>query len=256
MPGTEFLGTSVAKGAAFLLPDIFPGGISFQERCGEANEYKHVKFEQESNYTMPFGISIQNAQSLQKSFLHVHDNRKQYGPVIPTSKTDDCSGSTTVSTIQEISGVSHSSCALSLLSAQSQDLSSQVAGNPNARSSINQANHAPGSLGQNFDITLGSRLIEKHIPTGFCLSRGNFVNVDHVGPVMVTDSGHVVDCEVQADGFFQESDFLNSKCCISPESGSTVDLLQLSSHLQRVQQQRNSILVKQENEDLCYFLTT
>ncbi|PNY13125.1 squamosa promoter-binding-like protein 6-like [Trifolium pratense] len=48
---------------------------------------------------------------------------------------------------------------------------------------------------------------------------------------------------------------INSKEVIKSENGgSTVDLFQLSSHLQRVEQQRNSVLVKWEDED-CSFPT-
>ncbi|XP_058777432.1 squamosa promoter-binding-like protein 6 [Vicia villosa] len=45
---------------------------------------------------------------------------------------------------------------------------------------------------------------------------------------------------------------INSKGVIKSENGVTVDLFQLSSHLQRVEQQRNSVLVKWENEDFCF----
>jgi hypothetical protein len=48
---------------------------------------------------------------------------------------------------------------------------------------------------------------------------------------------------------------INSKEVIKSENGgATVDLFQLSSHLQRVEQQRNSVLVKWEDED-CSFPT-
>jgi hypothetical protein len=48
---------------------------------------------------------------------------------------------------------------------------------------------------------------------------------------------------------------INSKEVIKSEhGGATVDLFQLSFHLQRVEQQRNSVLVKWEDED-CSFPT-
>ncbi|CAN0896219.1 Squamosa promoter-binding-like protein 6 [Linum grandiflorum] len=42
----------------------------------------------------------------------------------------------------------------------------------------------------------------------------------------------------------------------SPENERTVDLLQLSSHLQRVEQQRSLVQMKNETDDLFHFLTT
>ncbi|MED6197795.1 hypothetical protein PIB30_060046 [Stylosanthes scabra] len=58
---------------------------------------------------------------------------------------------------------------------------------------------------------------------------------------------------ILSDGICQPSELFNVKQHRSPsEHGSTVDLSQLSSHLERVEQQRNSVLVKWENEDWCF----
>jgi len=54
------------------------------------------------------------------------------------------------------------------------------------------------------------------------------------------------------DDICQPSDLFDVKHRLSSEHGATVDLFQLSSHLQRVEQQRNSVLVKWENEDYCF----
>ncbi|CAL1395159.1 unnamed protein product [Linum trigynum] len=58
------------------------------------------------------------------------------------------------------------------------------------------------------------------------------------------------------DHSYQSSDVSNSKNRGSPENEHTVDLLQLSSHLQRVEQQRTIIQMKNETEDLFGFFTT
>lgn len=119
---------------------------------------------------------------------------------------------------------------------------------------LNQASRANHSVIQISDKPLGISSLEKYTPNGFYSSGMNSLEIDQMESIMVSNAGHAVNCEVQADESFQELDFLNAKYCLSPEHGSTVDLLQLSSHLQRVERQRNSIQVKQE--DLCCFLTT
>lgn len=84
----------------------------------------------------------------------------------------------------------------------------------------------------------------------------NPIGVDQAGSVVVSDAGHTDNFEVQADGQFEESGLLSARYCLCPGHRTTVDLLQLSSHLHRVERQRNSMKVKHENEDMCCFHTT
>ncbi|CAI8588129.1 unnamed protein product [Vicia faba] len=63
---------------------------------------------------------------------------------------------------------------------------------------------------------------------------------------------HVQDSDDQVSKNESLPHEINSKGVIKSENGVTVDLFQLSSHLQRVEQQRNSVLVKWENEDFCF----
>ncbi|XP_024467054.2 squamosa promoter-binding-like protein 6 isoform X1 [Populus trichocarpa] len=253
--GTKFLGTSLAKRTSFLFPNMLPGGTFCPQSYEEDNWRKHVKLEENSIYSSPSAIPIRNGQLLPRSFLHLHGNRIQKTCGISPLDTEDLTISNTATTINELAGVSHSSCALSLLSAaESQDLS-HSAGNIMVRPLVSQAGGACQTLGiANKSLGVGSS--EKYVPIGINSFGMNFIEVDNMGPFGVSGSGHAADLKVETDGFLHHSDFLNAKHCVSPANESTVDWLQLSSHLQRVEQQRNSMKVKHENEDFCSFGAT
>ncbi|KAK8699688.1 hypothetical protein V6N13_115771 [Hibiscus sabdariffa] len=63
------------------------------------------------------------------------------------------------------------------------------------------------------------------------------MGVSHAVSAAVSDAGRTANFDIQV----QTSDLLSTRYCLSPENGTTVDLLQLSTHLQRVEQQRNSM---------------
>ncbi|CAL5188545.1 unnamed protein product [Lathyrus oleraceus] len=109
-----------------------------------------------------------------------------------------------------------SSRALSLLSSQSQNPSRHAAGNPFATSLLFHGIHVQDSDDQVSGPHLRISSVDKH-------ERNESLSLE-----------------------------INSKGVIKSENGVTVDLFQLSSHLQRVEQQRNSVLVKWENEDFCF----
>ncbi|KAJ6720882.1 SQUAMOSA PROMOTER-BINDING-LIKE PROTEIN 4 [Salix viminalis] len=249
--GTKFMGTPLPKRTSFPFPNVLPGGAFCPQSYEEDNWRKCVKSEENSIYSSPSAIPMRNGQLLPKSFLHLHGNRIQKTRGISPLDTEDCSISNTATTIHELAGVSPSSRALSLLSADSQDLS-YSAGNIMVRPLVSQA----GGAFQTFGIankSLGVGSSEKYVPIGANSFGMNFIEVDDTGPFGVSDSAHAADLKVATAGFLQQSGFLNDKHRVSSENGSTVDWLQLSSHLQRVEQQRNSMQVKHENEDFCRF---
>ncbi|KAJ9187369.1 hypothetical protein P3X46_002832 [Hevea brasiliensis] len=239
--GTKILGTSLPKRASFLFPNILPGGILYQERYEQTNCCRPAKLEEKSNYCT-------NGQLLPKSFLHLHANGIQNTSGISPSATEDLTVFNTTSALHELSGLSHSSCALSLLSAESQDLG-HSAGILMARPFISQARGVSDKL-------LGVESSEKYVPNVLHSSGMNPIKANHMGSFTVSCAGYSADLHVEPDSFLQESDFLNAKYCVSAENESTVDLLQLSSHLHRVEQQRNSVQVKHEIEEFSSFLTT
>lgn len=82
------------------------------------------------------------------------------------------------------------------------------------------------------NIILGS--FGNFLPDGFYSSEISSSEFEQVKPIMLYDEGHTVDFEI-------------------PSNGPTIDLLQLSSHLQRIEQQKSSAQVKQENNVFCCF---
>ncbi|KAK1553182.1 hypothetical protein Q3G72_030284 [Acer saccharum] len=159
--GNKFLGTSSPKRASLVFSNMLPAGMLFPEIYEQAHTC--------------------NGKRCSPGF-----------PGILPSPTKGSNYSNTASTIQDSSGVLNSSCALSLLSVQSQNLSSHSTRILKARPLIDQVSYSHPSPDQNF-----------------------------------------LKNSVEADEIFQESDFLNAKYSLSPERESTVDLLQLSSHLKR-----------------------
>ncbi|KAG8654241.1 hypothetical protein MANES_05G112200v8 [Manihot esculenta] len=234
LSGTKYLGTSMPKRASFLFPNILPGGILYPERYEETNCCRPVKLEDIS-------INSTNGQLVPNSFLHLHTNGIQNTTGISLSAIEELTVYNTVSDIHELSRVSNSSCALSLLSAESQNLG-HSAGIIMAMPFISQARGIS-------DKTFGVESSDGYVPNGFHSSGMNTIKANHMGSFTVPCASYAAGLQVEPDGFLPDSDILNAKYCVSAEDGSTVDLLQLSSHLHRVEQQRNSVQVKNEIED-------
>lgn len=254
MAGARFQGYSFSARKPFVLPDKSPSRVLYSDRS-EVVSCKHAKLDQEPIYRHEVSTSTANGHLLPKPNLPMHGVGKQYLSGIPSSGTEDYSlFNTPATTVHEMFGVSNSGCALSLLSAQSQDFSSHLAGFPMASPMIMQGSHSRYIMGPKVDKSLGVSSLENFTSCGFHSSGMNLVENEQMEPKILTDAGNSVDFEVHVDGIFQGSNRLNTKYCQSPEPEPTVDLLQLSSHLQRVEQKRNFDQVKTENE-LCYFPT-
>lgn len=143
-----------------------------------------------------------------------------------------------------------SSCALSLLSAQSQNPSCHLAGSPLARSLIFQGICMNNRDDQVSETPLGKSSVDKYVPNESFPCGMNSKEVIKNGSSILSDAGGTL--QVHSDNTCQPSDLFNVKYCLPSEHGATVDLFQLSSHLQRVEQQRSSVLIKWENEDCCF----
>ena len=249
------LGASFAKRPPFVFPDILPGSVYCPDGYGQANQSRGIKLEKEPIYSPQLVIPI-SGQLPPASVLHLYGAEKQCSPGFLSSGTEDCTGFFSSSTVQELTGVSKSNCALSLLSAQSQELSNHLMGIPRGNPQTIQGCHAHYSAVQNSDKPTGISPFEKFASNGSYSSRMNSVQVAQMGPVMLPDGGNAVSFGLHSNRNFQGSDFLNAKYSHSSEHEPTVDLLQLSSHLKRVEWQRNSMNVKQENDGFHCFPTT
>lgn len=255
MAGNRYMGTSMQKRTPFVFSDILPGVVLSPDKYEQVNQFGDIKFEDEPIYNPQLTVPMMSSQLLSKSFIHPIGIGKQHFSGIPTSETDDYRFHTTAG-IQKPSGASQSTCALSLLSSQSQHLSSHSTGIPSPSPMIMQGAHQ--TVGHLLDKPLRLRSMERHGgANGFYSCAMNPVGVvDQFESTMFSEANPAVDFEVHdADRAFQDSHNLQTKYCLAAEHGSTVDLLQLSSHLQRVEHQRNFMQVKQENEDFCCFPT-
>ncbi|KAF8378567.1 hypothetical protein HHK36_029912 [Tetracentron sinense] len=285
--GNGFLATSLPIRTSFISSN---SGILHSDKYENGNLCWDMKLEDETSYSPQLAMPITNAHLIRKSFLpsygmeNTHhslhnngidtaagsifsENRNQYthdsGSVSRSmfqntpSRSEDFTVFGTASAIQGASGVSDSRCALSLLSSQSQNSSNQSSGIPVAHPLIRDR-HPHYSVGQISEKLLGvrSQASTSVLSNRVSSSGMNSVEVDHPGPILVSDTSDAIDFEVQTDGIFQGSDFVNAKYHLSREHGRTVDLLQLSSQLHRVEHQRHSMQVKQENDIFCYLPIT
>ncbi|KAE8673249.1 putative Protein CRABS CLAW [Hibiscus syriacus] len=236
--GTKFLGTSISKRAPFVIPNTFQVDFLHSERHVYTNQCQQVKSEENPMHSSQLAIPIANEQLLPSSFFHMHGSGRRHVSGTFSSATEAFDAPSAASTVKEFSGVSRSDCALSLLSAQSQDSSSHATGIQ--MTMPDQAGHA-------------LRSSEKSAGSTFYSCGMNPMGISHAGSIAVSHAVQTANFDVDV----QNSDLLSTRYCLSPENGTTVDLLQLSTHLQRVEQQRNSMQVKLENDDdLFYFLNT
>ncbi|CAL0308055.1 unnamed protein product [Lupinus luteus] len=136
---------------------------------------------------------------------------------------------------QELSG-----CALSLLSAQSQNPSHHSAGNISPSSPIFQSICLQNRDDQVSETPSRISSVDKYVPTeSFPCGMKNSKEDKTSGSSILSND------------YCQPSASCDVKYRPSYEHGTTVDLFQLSSNLQRVEQQRNG-LIKWENDDFCF----
>ncbi|XP_038719389.1 squamosa promoter-binding-like protein 6 [Tripterygium wilfordii] len=248
----SYQGTHILKRAPFVIADIFRGGILYPEIYEQVNWRRHNELEEET-LSRQLAVQLANGQLLPKSMFHLHGTVKQQTPGYSQSANEDYSISHTASSLKELSAVLQPKCALSLLSTQSPAFRDQLEEIPVGKPLIDQVNCVHQNLCQHFDKPLEVSYLDNYTPNELYSSREETMEANHMESLVGSDVGHATALEVQSWRFTNEADVLTAKYCPSPEHGSTVDLLQLNSHLQRVEQQRNSMQMKQENEDLMLF---
>ncbi|GAB4840137.1 hypothetical protein Ancab_020900 [Ancistrocladus abbreviatus] len=154
--------------------------------------------------------------------------------------------------IEDVASATNYSCALSLLSNQSRTMSRNMLGTTNGCPLITKSSDADVTSGESLGFSLGSA--ENFRPNWLYSPEVNALKVDKVGSTtMMCSDGQAVNFKVPASGTLMASDFANPRYCISSGNGTMVDLLQLSSHLERVEQQRSSVQPMLENNVFCAF---
>ncbi|KAF3636292.1 putative protein CRABS CLAW-like [Capsicum annuum] len=234
--GSRFLDMTSQRRVPFLFPEIFPGSFFYQENYEDNNNSKHVKLELKPFCISELAVSVKNGQFPAKSIQHQYGMRKQDPSKVHVGATFS---------VPEISVGQNSSCAPSLLSTGiSSTLPWMVQGNHNAY-----------IKGDHLNLVKSARVGVTSSSTPIELYSSEVVEQD--GVVVQVPGSEAVSFGIQRDhGHGQRSSAIISKNCLSPEGGPTMDLVQLSSHLQRVEQQKNSVQVKQENDIFCAFTST
>ncbi|KAF7838552.1 squamosa promoter-binding-like protein 16 [Senna tora] len=281
----RFQGTMLTT-ASFICQEILPSGVLHSEKYGADNWWRPIKVEDGTDFRHTSAIPITNGHSQSRSlfpsyagkqFPFVNEsgttsttgsifcgNNSQYPPALgdPHSGpralfqdtflgSEDFNAFNTASTVQGLSGLTDSGCALSLLSSQSQNSSGHSSGIPMARPMVTSSSHSHYSMSQVPEKIMGisSQASTSGVSSSFP-SEINPPNRGHPGPVLVSHNHDIVNLEMP-DGIFQGSDFVNMKNRLSCEDGPTIDLFQLSSQLHRVEHQRQSLQMKQENDLFC-----
>lgn len=137
---------------------------------------------------------------------------------------------------QGLSGMSETGCALSLLSPQSQD-------NSSSRFTMSQVSeNLVGVTSQ-----ASTSAVSKNFSSGM-----NSAETSHLSPLLMSDGSEAASFHI---GNYQ-SGFVNAEERLSHEEVPTIDLLQLSSQLQRVEHLRQSMQVEQDNDtSFCLRIT-
>ncbi|XP_062116765.1 squamosa promoter-binding-like protein 16 [Humulus lupulus] len=269
--------------ASFICQDILPSGFYNPEKYGTIDWTQRIKVEDGSNLRLLSTNPVPSTNGhLRSKLLFPHDAGKQF-PSFHASGANavtanvftknnsiqyshymggpdsssrpffhntilgcgDFNTFNTATTIQGFSGTSDSGCALSLLSSQPHSSSSHLSGSSMVRPLVKPESHACYNVGQVSKKLVGasSSCVSNKLP-----SLGmNSVSGSYPNPIMMSNGGDNVNFEI-TDGMFQGSDFLNSKDRISCEDSPTINLLQLSSQLRRVDDQRQSMQMKPEDD--------
>ncbi|KAK8508042.1 hypothetical protein V6N13_055501 [Hibiscus sabdariffa] len=192
--GTKFLGTSISKRAPVVIPNVFQVDFLHPERNMYTNQCQQVKSKENAMHSSQSAIPIANGQLLPSSFFHMHGSGRQHVPGIFSSVTEAFDAPSAASTVKEFSGVSRSDRALSLLSAQSQDLSSHATGIQMNRPLIDQAGNA-------------HRSSEKSAANTFYSCGTNLMGVSQAGSIAVSDAGQTANFDIHV----QNTDLLSTR---------------------------------------------
>lgn len=284
--GIRYEGSSLST-TSFICQEYLPCGLLHPEKYGAGDWCRPIKVEDGADYRSLSTIPVTNGNLHSKSLLP-HDNGKQFAPFhdngdsTATGSTfcenssqftndvgcrtsssrslfqntplasEDFNVFNAASTVQGLSRISGSGCALSLLSSQSQKSSGHSSGIPMAHPLIVPGSHPHYGMSRVSEKFRGiaSQDSLSGMSNKFPSSEMNSAEENHLGPILISDSSGAANFEI-TDRMFQGSDCLNSNNRNSCENGPTMDLLQLSSQLQRVEHQRQFMQMKQDNDAFC-----
>ncbi|XP_021674882.2 squamosa promoter-binding-like protein 6 isoform X2 [Hevea brasiliensis] len=257
---SKFHGTALAS---FICQDILPTGALHSEKYGTNDWCKHIKVEDGSDFSPLASIPVTTATSTGSIFIA---SASQYPNDLGGSNSDsrsliqdpslgyeDLTAFDTVSTIQGLSGITSSSCALSLLSSQSHNYLSHSSGISMACPLLVPGSNTHYGVNQVSEKLTGdsSQASTSVVPNKFSSSGASSAEGSQLGSILISDGSDAINFDL-TDGIYQGSNFMNAEDHLSCEDGTTIDLLQLSSQLQQVEHQKQSMQAKQENDAFCW----
>lgn len=263
---------------SFICKDILSSGLYYPEKLGENDWCKRIKVEGKNDYNSMSATSLGNRHLNMKSPLLPYDFEVQIPPFqengTSTAPTGNMLSETTcqyshnvggphidthplfhhtnlssedfgvfdaASTIQGLSGIPDSGCALSLLSSQSQSASSHPSIVHMPRAFIMSEIQSNYSMSELSEKLMG--VSSQASSTGISSKFASGMNEAQIGPILTCEnSDRTVTFQIP-DGVLHRSGLANAKANLSYERTPTIDLLQLSSQLQRVEHQRHSMQV-------------
>ncbi|KAJ9140577.1 hypothetical protein P3X46_031209 [Hevea brasiliensis] len=252
---SRFHGTTLTS---FICQDILPTGPLHPEKYGTSNWCRHIKVEDGSDFSLLSSIPVTRSIFSASTNRYPRDlgglNSYSHSLIRGTSLgNEDLTAFDAVSTIQGLAGITSSSCALSLLSSQSHNYSSHSSGISMACPLVVPGSSTHYSVTQVSEKLTGvsSQASTSGVPNNFSSSGTSSAEVSHLGSIPISDGSDAINFDI-TDGIYQGSNFMNAKDHLSCEDGTTIDLLQLSSQLQRVESQKQSMQAKQENDAFCW----
>ena len=145
-------------------------------------------------------------------------------------------------TTDRISGLSDSGCALSLLSSQTQNSSTHSSGIPIARPLVLLEGQNHYSMSQLSEKLMG---VSSQVSVSGVSNKFNSSGLNTLGPISTPETSDAVNFE-STNRVFHGSNLADTT-----EGSPTIDLLQLSSQLHRVEHERQVMQVKQESNAFC-----
>ncbi|XP_023001184.1 squamosa promoter-binding-like protein 17 [Cucurbita maxima] len=263
---------------SFICKDILSSGLYYPEKLGDNDWCKRVLVEGKNDYNPISATSLSNRHLNVKSPLLPYDFEVQIppfqehgtstapsvnnmlcdttcqyshnvgGPHIDTThplfhhttlSSEDFGVYDAASTIQGLSGIPDSGCALSLLSSQSQTASNHPSIVHIPRAFVMSESPSNYSMSELSEKLMG--VSSQASSTGISSKFASGMSEAQMGPILTCDRNDRTVAFQIPDGVLHRSGLVNSKANLSYEHTPTIDLLQLSSQLHRVEHQRHSM---------------
>lgn len=277
--GSNFQGFTPTS-TSFVCQDIVRGTY-LTEKYGANDWVQHIKVEDGTGCVQKSAYNCINEQLQPKSIMPPYTFERQF-PLINTNNAgpqsafgknvnqhtpemvshplfqtntpgnEDLTLLDAASTIQELPDISESGCALSLLSSQSRNSSGQSSGMPGDQPGIVPSSSPHYSVSEVSEklFGVGTQATTSGVQNSYSSLRICPTGRIQSSSMLVLNSGDTAHSDF-GNEIHHNSKFMNIKDHLPFEDGTTIDLLQLSSQLQRVENRRQIEPLKQDTEGFC-----